>query len=69
MPGEESFMSELKANDIFMSQQLCSQQKGEVYNVHLRARSSKVKIFSANKKKELSLENNSKLNVKDERHQ
>lgn len=51
----ESFMPKPKTNAIFKSQQFCSQQKGKVYNAHLRARSSKMKIFSANKKEELSL--------------
>lgn len=62
--GEESFMSEPKANVMFKSQQFDSQQKGKVYNVHLRAGSSKMKIFYANRKEELLLESISKLNVK-----
>lgn len=50
VPGEESFMSEPKANAIFKSQQFCSQQKGKVYSIHLRVRNSKMKIFLSNKK-------------------
>lgn len=53
-----------KQMSFFKSQRFGSQQKGKVHNVHLRAGSSKMKIFYANKKEEPSLESISKLNVK-----